>query len=105
MKFVVDGKTYSIEFARKFREIAVYQDDGAIAYTISTKFPDTIARVVSFNPNREVFREARVGCWNKEKQFKVETGRIRALRAITLSLPNSAFKKGLWDAYHSRYPK
>lgn len=109
MRFQFEGKTYSIEFQRDYsthRSVSTSPEATTTTFVKDT-FPYTIARImlhtttVDGKEKLEVWRTAKVGCWHQEKKFSLETGRLRALRNITRTIPKP-MKPLMWDAYHSR---
>lgn len=106
MRFTFDGKDYTIEFQRSFRERVKTNLAGDDVVTKSTK-PYTTVTLLEADLGRPqaktTYRTATVGCWHKDK-FSLETGRVRALRSMTRTLPK-AMKPVLWKAYHDRVKK
>lgn len=109
MRFSFDGKQYQIEFERQHTFRAEYDPILNVELQVKSKYPNTIARVYEVIdgaggviPGEILFREAKVGCWHKEKKgFSLEKGRQRALRMITKTIP-VGMKPLLWKAYHER---
>lgn len=104
MRFTFKGLTYLIEFQRRAKTVVVRNADGTEKF-VPGKYPDTVARLLEEDPAKplaqKVYREATVGCWHREPNFSLETGRIRALRMITKTI-EKGMKPLMWKAYHDR---
>lgn len=113
MRFVVDTKTFVLEFSRTHRPLSSHQTPTATKKMGDTPnnnstFPYTTVKVIQVdddNPaHRYVWREATVGCWHKERKgFRLEQGRLHALRAVGRSPGMTPqFRVAMWDAYQRR---
>lgn len=117
MKFDFEGAKYEIEFSRQHRQVVVGAEERTDPVTgeVTTvqvkkpsKYPYTTVVLWRSAVGRlpgELFRTATCGCWFKERlkpnQSLLETGRLRALRMISKTLP-VALKREMWRAYMSR---
>lgn len=119
MKFTYAGKDYLIEFSRDYRvrdlirhEESVDPTTGEVIVTktvvkLKSTYPYTTAMIVevdSTKPRKEwkVYRSFTVGCAHFDK-FRVEDGRLRALRALCKgNSMTKTFKKELWKTYLNR---
>lgn len=107
MKFEFDGKGYVIEFRRDFKEYLEYDAETGLDVSKKSTFPYTTASIVESDPkqpfDRRVYRTATVGYYHGDT-FSLATGRVRALRLLTITLPK-AMKPVVWKAYHDRVAK
>lgn len=115
MRFVFETRLFAIEFRRDYRKIERVDENGKL-HKVQTKFPYTTCNILELDPtsrnekgfithkNSKVFQTATVGAWHKEPNFTLETGRLRALRNVTRTLPKE-MRPLVWDAYFGRTPK
>lgn len=104
MRFFFRGSEYSIEFARKTRDVTV-QSTGKI---VKSRFPYTTVNILKLEPGPTglrtwtIVRSATVGTFSTDT-FTHEGGRLNALRNISRSMTNEKeFKKAIWAAYTKR---
>lgn len=106
MRFDHDGKTYALDFQRDYKLIRLGEINGEVL-TAPSRYPYTTARVLEVDqalPVYEwpVYRTATVGCWHKEPVFRLERGRLHALRLLSRTL-NREMKVKVWDTYMGRH--
>lgn len=104
MRFEFGGRTYTIEFQRKYLEYQRHDYETGLDFTVKSTYPYTTVTIFETDPahplDKKIFRTATTGCFHKDN-FSLEKGRCRALRLATITTPK-AMKPVLWKAYHER---
>lgn len=113
MKFTHNGREFSISFSYERREVNSYTPDGNLVTRLSDK-PYTTAKLWRRSKQGDLVLKytATVGC-HKNDVFSKQSGRIKALRALTNKLPKSdpqtskekALRAALWNAYNTRWDR
>lgn len=110
MRFEFVGSKFAIDFVRSLRQRTFFTESSAgtsVEMKVNSTYPYTTVNILELDPkekgikNAKVFRTATVGCWHLEPNFSLETGRLRALRSVTRTLPKE-MRPLVWDAYMSR---
>lgn len=103
MKFNHNGAEYEIEFSRTPKDVRVGVDEHGNDVFKPSRFPYTTVNLFRLQPGvlgPELYRTATVGAWHREV-FKLEKGRIHALRALSLTLSKNE-RTLVWNAYMNR---
>jgi hypothetical protein len=105
MKFQFDGRTFRLEFERKYKNVSVMR--GGAVKTTRSKYPYTTATLYEVKDGEEpkVFARGTVGCLPTDK-FSNASGRLFALRELSRAVGKvdgtKELRTALWLTYKNR---